>query len=595
MAKNSNERKGQKGQEGDIVTKKGFLISLPGKKSAGSTESSINLAKPASSGAPADKGAGQGGQGHGGKRPMKKRHGGKGGGADRNGAPQGEDKRQAPSQQTPANQSGKQQPHKGDGKKPNDNRQRDDRRDKNPDSRKGQNPERRDGDFTEDRRGDRPSKKHDRRRGKGGQGGKGFDKGREDRQANQGGQGHQNARQNGQNNGQGGHNGAQQNGGRKQTGNGDRGAAKPGNIAPLSTLSTDISLGKPGAKVRFGKMTEDVPATSPMSLEEKFRDAKPLAQQIAEQEMRAKGIKIPEDGTAPETAGGEQQEIVGVRFKEAGKIYYFDPEGKQIPFGTPVIVETARGSEYGFIAISNRVIPAESLSAPLKKIERIATQTDTQNHIANKELEKDAEIIFREKVEKLGLEMNLICVEYTFDNSRLLFYFTAESRVDFRELVKELASVFRTRIELRQVGDRDEAKILGGLGVCGRASCCSTFLGEFAQISIKMAKDQSLSLNAAKISGSCGKLMCCLRYEDSVYEKEGAITPKIGSIVDTPEGRGHVTDRHVLTGIVGVKLDAQPEAPAKPFSRDEVTVIGFDGDKGEKDDGDIPDDLKDSE
>ena len=296
--------------------------------------------------------------------------------------------------------------------------------------------------------------------------------------------------------------------------------------------------------------------------------------------MRQKGIKIPYDiHKAPEET--EKQEIVGVRFREAGKIYYFDPAGVKVPFGAPVIVETARGSEYGFTAISNRMIPVESLTAPLKKLERLATAMDTQKHEANKALEKDAEKVFIEKVEKLGLAMNLIYVEYTFDNSRLLFYFTAETRIDFRELVKELASVFRTRIELRQIGVRDEAKMLGGLGVCGRATCCNTFLGDFAQVSIKMAKDQSLSLNAAKISGACGKLMCCLRYEDKVYEEENARTPKVGSIVETSEGKGVVVERNALKGIVNVQLELAPEAPAKPFPREEVMVIGFNKDKSD--------------
>jgi len=319
-----------------------------------------------------------------------------------------------------------------------------------------------------------------------------------------------------------------------------------------------------------------------LSLEEKYKNAKPLREQIAEQEMRQKGIKIPYDNEIkPEET--EKQEIVGVRFREAGKIYYFDPAGMKVPFGTPVIVETARGSEYGFTAISNRMIPVSSLTAPLKKIERLATVTDTQKHEANKDLEKDAEKVFLEKVEKLGLPMNLIYVEYTFDNSRLLFYFTAETRIDFRELVKELASVFRTRIELRQIGVRDEAKMLGGMGVCGRATCCNTFLGDFAQVSIKMAKDQSLSLNAAKISGTCGKLMCCLRYEDKVYEEENARTPKVGSVVETSEGKGVVVERNALKGIVNVQLELTPDAPAKPFPREEVMVVGFNKDKSDDD------------
>lgn len=358
---------------------------------------------------------------------------------------------------------------------------------------------------------------------------------------------------------------------------------------PLSALSASIS--------EYAEKQQSFEASAGAqkepSLEEKYKNAKPLYQQIAEQEMRARGIKLPED-EQPEV---ENIEIVGVRFREAGKIYYFDPDGCAIPFGTPVIVETARGNEYGYTAISNRLVPCSSLTSPLKKIQRIATEIDTQKHVANRELEKQAEEVFREKVAKLGLEMNLIYVEYTFDNSRLLFYFTAETRIDFRELVKELASVFRTRIELRQIGVRDEAKAVGGIGVCGRANCCNTFLGDFAQVSIKMAKDQSLSLNAAKISGACGKLMCCLRYEDKVYEEENARTPKVGSIVETSEGKGHVVERNVLKGTVKVALDLAPEAAAQSFSRDDVKVIGFNKTKsGEvnSDDDDL-DELKDVE
>ena len=334
----------------------------------------------------------------------------------------------------------------------------------------------------------------------------------------------------------------------------------------LSALSADMAAF--GALKDYEKSRSAQSRTPELTLEEKYKNAVPLAEQIAAEEQRAKRVT----GCNPE---GEKQEIVGIRFREAGKIYYFDPDGAEIPFGTPVIVETARGCEYGYTAISNRFIPTESIVSPLKKLLRIATEEDTQRHLANKLIEKQGEQIFREKVKALGLEMNLIYVEYTFDNSKLLFYFTAETRIDFRELVKELAGVFRTRIELRQIGVRDEAKILGGLGVCGRCTCCSSFLGDFAQVSIKMAKDQNLSLNAAKISGACGKLMCCLRYEDKVYEQENARTPKIGAIVETPDGRGTVIERNALRGTVGVKLDEIPDAAAKTFSRDDVSIVGF--------------------
>ena len=231
--------------------------------------------------------------------------------------------------------------------------------------------------------------------------------------------------------------------------------------------------------------------------------------------------------------------------------------------------------EYGFCAIANRFIPTDVIVNPLKKIVRIGNDADKARLEANKELEAQAGETFKEKVEKLGLEMNLVGVEYTFDNSKLLFYFSAEGRVDFRELVKELASVFRTRIELRQVGVRDEAKIMGGLGVCGRPLCCKTFLGEFAQVSIKMAKDQSLSLNSAKISGTCGRLLCCLRYEDEVYQQEYERTPKVDALVETPEGKGVVVEANALKGIVKVRLDSKKESPPQPFHRDDVKILGY--------------------
>lgn len=288
-------------------------------------------------------------------------------------------------------------------------------------------------------------------------------------------------------------------------------------------------------------------------------------------------IYPPKKQKAPLTDEEKQNktEIIGIRFKEAGKIYYFDPNGETVSFGTPVIVETARGLEYGFTAIGNRFIPTDSIISPLKKILRIATREDTERLEANKRLEKQAEGIFTEKVAKLGLEMSLVGVEYTFDNTKILFYFAAENRIDFRELVKELASVFRTRIELRQVGVRDEAKMLGGLGVCGRPLCCHTFLGEFAQVSIKMAKDQSLSLNSAKISGTCGRLLCCLRYEDEVYQQEYERTPKVDAIVETEDGKGIVVETNPLKGIVRVRLDSNKEAPPKAFHRDTVKILGY--------------------
>ena len=366
----------------------------------------------------------------------------------------------------------------------------------------------------------------------------------------------------------------------------------------LSPLSKDM---RDYAKINASDIAKSAEKVKEPSLEEKYKDAISLADQIAaenesrrakprsmvtnkidrtqtgnaELEAVVKEAENNPDAVIKMPENGKSFEVVGIRFREAGKIYYFDPDGKDIAYGTPVIVETARGAEYGYTAISNRLVPASSIIPPLKKIKRIANSTDTEKYVANKALEADAAEIFKTKVAALGLEMNLVFVEYTFDNSKLLFYFTAETRIDFRELVKELAGVFRTRIELRQIGVRDEAKMLGGLGVCGRSVCCNSFLGDFAQVSIKMAKDQGLSLNSAKISGACGKLMCCLRYEDKVYEEEIARTPKVGSVVETAEGKGVVTEAMPLKGIVKVTLEAAPEAPAKPFSRDDVKVVGF--------------------
>lgn len=349
---------------------------------------------------------------------------------------------------------------------------------------------------------------------------------------------------------------------RPETGANDKGARPQKQQKRLSVLS-DLGF---NSETFFGRSNE--PQEKP-EVEEKidYSKAIPLRDQIYPPK-----VEKAEDAAENET---EKLEIIGVRFKEAGKIYYFDPDGKTVPYGTPVIVETARGREYGYTAISNRKVPVNTVVSPLKKIIRLATPDDTERMLANKDQEKAAESVFVEKVKKLKLDMHLVGVEYTFDNTKLLFYFSAEGRVDFRELVKELASVFRTRIELRQVGVRDEAKLLGGLGVCGRPLCCKTFLGEFAQVSIKMAKDQNLSLNSSKISGTCGRLLCCLRYEDAVYQKEYERTPKVDAIVETKEGKGIVTEAFPLKGIVKVRLNDKPDTPPQSFPRDEVTVVGY--------------------
>ena len=263
--------------------------------------------------------------------------------------------------------------------------------------------------------------------------------------------------------------------------------------------------------------------------------------------------------------------ICGVRFKKVGKLYYFEPAGIDLNIGDKVIVETVRGIEMGEVAIPAKDIEPDP-NRELKKVLRKATEEDLKHAEENRKKEAAAFNICNEKIAAHKLEMKLIDVEYTFDNNKILFYFTAEGRIDFRELVKDLAAVFRTRIELRQIGVRDEAKMLGGLGVCGRPFCCATHLGEFQPVSIKMAKEQGLSLNPSKISGTCGRLMCCLKYEQPAYEELLKITPKVGAIVNTLEGRGVVTESNPLTGMLKISLDKN-DLPPKIFSRDEVELI----------------------
>ena len=269
----------------------------------------------------------------------------------------------------------------------------------------------------------------------------------------------------------------------------------------------------------------------------------------------------------------EQSEVCGIRFKSGGKVYYFDKNGFTPKDGDCVIVDTARGEEFGEVAFATKCVPTQSLVLPLRSIIRIATADDKLHNEENRKKEKEAFSICLEKIQKHGLDMKLVDVQYTFDNSKLLFYFTSAGRVDFRELVKDLASVFKTRIELRQIGIRDESKILGGLGACGRALCCSTFLSDFAQVSIKMAKEQNLSLNTGKISGCCGRLMCCLQYEYPVYAEESAKTPPVDSVVKTVDGIGTVIEISPLLGNVKVRLQDHPELMPKTYKRDDVKVI----------------------
>lgn len=266
-------------------------------------------------------------------------------------------------------------------------------------------------------------------------------------------------------------------------------------------------------------------------------------------------------------------EVVGIRFKKVGKIYYFDGDGLEYKIGEHVIVETTRGIEYGTVAIAKKQVEDEDIVSPLKKVIRRATPEDDEQVKKNIVKQLDAFNICNEKIKKHQLEMKLVDVEYTFDNNKVLFYFTADGRIDFRELVRDLASVFKTRIELRQIGVRDEAKMIGGLGICGRPFCCSTFLGEFDPVSIKMAKEQNLSLNPTKISGTCGRLMCCLKNEQAAYEALIKKTPSVGSLVKTPDGKGIVNAVSILKGIVSVAVENGTEKEIKDYHTDEIKIL----------------------
>ncbi len=245
--------------------------------------------------------------------------------------------------------------------------------------------------------------------------------------------------------------------------------------------------------------------------------------------------------------------VIGVRFRKAGKVYYFSPGDNEIKAGNHVIVETARGVEYGYVVLGNHEVEDKKVIQPLKPVIRMATEADEETEKRNREREKEAYKICLEKIKKHGLEMKLIDTEYTFDNNKVLFYFTADGRIDFRELVKDLASVFKTRIELRQIGVRDETKIVGGIGICGRPLCCASYLSEFIPVSIKMAKEQNLSLNPTKISGVCGRLMCCLKYEEETYEELNSKLPNIGDFVTTDDGlKGEVHSVSILRQLVKV-------------------------------------------
>jgi len=287
-------------------------------------------------------------------------------------------------------------------------------------------------------------------------------------------------------------------------------------------------------------------------------------------------------------------EIIGVRFKQVGKIYYFDPAGKEIEQGQNVIVETVRGIEFGKVEMGNRFVDDNEIVAPLKKVMRIATQSDEMQLERNKEREKEAMEICQQKINDHGLDMSLVDAEFTFDCTKVVFYFTSEGRVDFRELVRDLATVFRVRIELRQIGVRDEAKLLNGMGICGRALCCATFLKDFQSVSIKMAKEQNLSLNPTKISGVCGRLMCCLKYEEETYEALNRELPHEGDTVKTPEGVGEVLSVSILRGMVRVAVrKKEADVPSiNMYKASDLNIIRRKRNRDNSDNENVPE-LKD--
>ena len=280
----------------------------------------------------------------------------------------------------------------------------------------------------------------------------------------------------------------------------------------------------------------------------------------------------PMEETVVSNGAPTQYEVVSVSFRKGGKSYYFQPAGRTFTAGDEVVVETASSSEYGYVTGGNKTVSAKDVVLPLRKVLRPANERDKKRKDDNQALELRARKTWMEKVEEHGLEMALSNVECSFDNSKITFFFTADGRVDFREFVKDMAGIFKTRIELRQIGVRDEAKQLGGLGICGRPLGCADFLNDFQQVSIKMAKEQNLSLNSAKISGTCGRLMCCLRYENDAYVECGKTCPRPGNCVMTPDGKGNVTDANVLCGKCRVRLEEEPDT-IREYQATDLTVI----------------------
>ena len=267
------------------------------------------------------------------------------------------------------------------------------------------------------------------------------------------------------------------------------------------------------------------------------------------------------------------KKIIGVRFKRLGKIYFFDPKWLEVKKGENVVVETAQGEEIAEVVVPNRMIEEEKIAAPLKKVLRLASQRDLKHAEECRRKEKEAFDVCNKKIKEHNLEMTLTDVEYKFDNSKILFYFTADGRVDFRELVKDLAAIYKTRIELRQIGVRDEVKRIGGNGVCGRELCCCSFLSDFETVSIKMAKEQNISLNPSKISGNCGRLMCCLKYEQEVYEEKLQRLPSVGAIVKTPDGNGEVDSIEILKEVVRVQFKDGDITTYKKYNAKDIKVL----------------------
>lgn len=323
-------------------------------------------------------------------------------------------------------------------------------------------------------------------------------------------------------------------------------------------------------KSEVAELIEEAAVTEPCDIEHSVEEDAVVETAIPEETSEA--ITETAEDEKPEKSE-VMVEVVGIRFKTSGKTYYFDPAGISARKGEHAIVDTARGLEYGEVSMSNTQVSESDIVPPLRALIRIATEADTEHHLDNKKKEESAFVLCNERITAHKLDMKLIDAQYTFDNTKLLFYFTSAGRVDFRDLVKDLASVFRTRIELRQIGIRDEAKLIGGLGLCGRPLCCSVFLTDFGQVSIKMAKEQNLSLNSSKISGICGRLMCCLRYEHETYDYEIKRTPPVDSTVKTPDGIGTVTEMNPLAGTVKVRLADKPDTPPKSYHRDNLTVI----------------------